>query len=311
MSFAYPLILVLLVIPVALIAWAILINWKLPFLGNQVVLPFDEGVQSRGTRWGVAVSLAECLPALILAVVILLLAGPRQLSDPKTKRIMTNIEFCVDISGSMTASFGDEGTRYDGSMKAINDFLDYRQGDAFGLTFFGTNFLHWVPLTSDTSAVRCSPPFMRPESVPSWFGGTMIRKALVACKNKLLEREEGDRMIILVSDGYSSDLSGGADETIAKTLRENNIAVYAIHIAESEIPDPIVNICSLTGGQAFAPDDPNTLKTIFEQIDKMAETRLEKTTAETMDDFAPASQHGIVLLGMSLLSLFGLRYTPW
>ena len=31
-------------------------------------------------------------------------------------------------------------------MKAIDDFLDFRKGDAFGLTFFGNNVLHWVPL---------------------------------------------------------------------------------------------------------------------------------------------------------------------
>ena len=52
----------------------------------------------------------------------------------------------------MTTPLGD-GTRYDASMKAIDEFLKIRQGDAFGLTFFGNNVLHWVPLTSDPSAV--------------------------------------------------------------------------------------------------------------------------------------------------------------
>ena len=78
---------------------------------------------------------AESVPALILAVVIVILAGPQQLSEPRLKRALTNIEFCVDVSGSMNARFGD-GTRYDASMSAIDDFLDYRDGDAFGLTFF-------------------------------------------------------------------------------------------------------------------------------------------------------------------------------
>ena len=67
-------------------------------------------------------------------------------------------------------------------MAAINDFLDYREGDAFGLTFFGNSVLHWVPLTSDVSAFRCAPPFMRPDQIPSWFGGTEIGKALLACR---------------------------------------------------------------------------------------------------------------------------------
>ncbi len=150
---------------------------------------------------------------------------------------LTNIEFCVDISGSMTAPFGS-GSRYDGSMEAINEFLDYREGDAFGLTFFGNNVLHWVPLTSDVSAVKCAPPFMRPEVAPPWFGGTEIGKALLACRKILADREEGDRMIVLVSDGMSFDLTGGTDEQIAAELREDNITVYAIHISDSAVPDP-------------------------------------------------------------------------
>jgi Ca-activated chloride channel family protein len=121
------------------------------------------------------------VPALILAVVIVLLAGPQQLSAPRTKRVLTNIEFCVDVSSSMRTPLGD-GSRYDSSMKAIDSFLDIRKGDAFGLTFFGNNVLHWVPLTSDPSAIRCAPPFMKPENVPIWMGGTMIGKALLACK---------------------------------------------------------------------------------------------------------------------------------
>ena len=94
---------------------------------------------------------------LILATIIVLLAGPQQFSAPKTKRVLTNIEFCVDVSSSMITPLGD-GTRYDASMKAIDHFLDIRKGDAFGLTFFGNNVLHWVPLTGDPSAIRCAPP---------------------------------------------------------------------------------------------------------------------------------------------------------
>src|SRR6185436_15233884 len=152
--------------------------------------------------------------------------------------------------GSMMAKF-DSGDRYEASMKAINAFLDFRKGDAFGLTFFGNNVLHWVPLTTDISAFRCAPPFMRPGHLPYWFGGTEIGKALLACRKILTQREEGDRMILLVSDGYSADLSGGRDEEIARILRADRIVVYSVHIAEGSIPDPIVRITSLTGGEAF------------------------------------------------------------
>ncbi len=301
MSFSYPWLLFLLLIPTAIVVWVWLRT------GRHVVLPLDH-TQHTGAPWlGATVNLANCLPAIVLAVVLIILCGPLQLSEPKTKRRLTNIELCVDISGSMTAPFGD-GSRYDASMKAINEFLDYREGDAFGLTFFGNSVLHWVPLTSDTSAIRCSPPFMRPENVPPWFGGTEIGRALRACRDVLTERENGDRMIVLVSDGSSSDV---LDDELARSLRQDNIAVYAIHIGSGDAPDPIVNITSLTGGEVFAPDDPEGLKSVFQRIDAMQQAQLEKTSAETMDDFSPWCIAGLSVLAVGLMASFGLRYTPW
>src|SRR3954454_13668358 len=114
----------------------------------------------------------------------------------------------------MVAPSGD-GSRYDTAMNSVQEFLDYRKGDAFGLTFFGNNVLHWVPLTSDISAIKCAPPFMRPENVPPWLASTEIGRALRACKKVLAQRQEGDRMIILVTDGDSYDLYGGEDQAIA------------------------------------------------------------------------------------------------
>jgi len=305
MNFRYPyLAFVLQCIPLLLILWV----WMRR--GRRIVLPFDHGRQRRGVWLQTTVNVAQTIPVLLLSVVLFMLAGPQQLSEPKTKRRLTNIEFCVDISGSMTAKFG-EGTRYDASMEAINAFLDFREGDAFGLTFFGNSVMHWVPLTTDPSAIKCSPPYMKPENAPRGFGGTEIGKALLACRRRLTEREEGDRMIVLVSDGYSFDLSGGNDMAIAKQLAGDNIAVYAVHIAESRIPDEIVNITALTGGEVFSPGDEEGLQAIFKRIDAMQQTELEKTAAETMDNYFPFCVAGLSLLSLASLTLFGLRYTPW
>jgi Ca-activated chloride channel family protein len=304
MSFAYPLVLLLLTVPLLLLGWV----WRRT--GGRVALPFDYGGQAPGRAWAVVLKLAESLPAMILAVVIVLLAGPQRLSAPKTRRVLTNIEFCVDVSGSMTTPLG-EGTRYDASMKAIDEFLKIRQGDAFGLTFFGNNVLHWVPLTGDPSAIRCAPPFMKPENVPPWMGGTMIGQALLACKEVLTSREEGDRMIILVSDGDSFDLSNGNDESVAQTLKRSGITVYSIHISSSDPPPLIVTITGLTGGEVFPVDDPQALQAVFRRIDAMKATRLEKTAPELLDDFAPVCVAGLSVLGAFGLTLFGLRYTPW
>jgi Ca-activated chloride channel family protein len=275
-----------------------------------VVLPFDHGRPGTGRVLRALLHAGESLPVLLLAVAVILLAGPTRLAVPKARRALTNIEVCLDVSGSMTAQFGD-GSRYDGAMKALNRFLDYREGDAFGLTFFGNSVLHWVPLTTDVSAFRCAAPFMRPENAPPWFGGTEIGKALLACREVLVAREEGDRMILLITDGFSSDLMGGRDQEIARQLRGDRITLYAVNIQEGEAPGEIVNLTRMTGGEVFNVEDPATLEIVFRRIDEMQATRMEKGVAESVDHFAPWCLAGLGLLALYALFQLGLRHTPW
>ena len=305
MSFAYPLVLLLLCVPVA----ALVLQWK--WHGFPVALPFDGGDGPSGRWKRLMLHAFHSLPWLLVAVVIVILAGPQRFGSPGTRRKLTNIQFCVDVSGSMTSDFGD-GNRYDAAMESIAEFVDYREGDAFGLTVFGTHFVHWVPLTTDPSAFACAAPFLQPMRLPRWFGGgTRIGQALKECRKVLANRESGDKMIILLSDGYSSDLSGGADEEIARGLRSDGIVVYAVHIGSGAAPDQLVNVASRTGGETFAAGDPKALEFIFKRIDAMEKAELERTSAEVMDDFRPWTVAGFSVLGLVLIHLSGLRYNPW
>ena len=311
--FARPWMLLLLALPVLHLYWV----WQRQ--SGRFAMPFDSDhsdplskPRRLGSGWimRALLGVGESMPALLMAVAILLISLPQQLAAPKEKRALTNIQFLVDISGSMTAQFGS-GTRYDASMKAINEFLDFRSGDSFGLTFFGNNYLHWVPLTNDPSAFRNSLPFMRPENNVPGFGGTEIGKAVLGAREVLTYREDGDRMIILVTDGFSSDLSGGAEMEIAKRLRRDNIKLFAVNIQEAEARGEIINLARTTGGEVFNPGDTNALKGVFSAIDEMTKTELEQATAELVDWFVPFAIAGLSVLGVFLLFLLGWRYTPW
>lgn len=302
--FGRPWMLLLLALPLLHLCWV----WQRR--SRRVVLPFDHAGRGSGWVLRALLGIGESLPALLLAVAVLLLALPQELAAPKQKRALTNIQFCVDISGSMTAKFGS-GSRYDAAMAAINEFLDYRTGDSFGLTFFGNNFLHWVPLTSDPSAFRCAVPFMRPENAPPAFGGTEIGKAVLGCREVLTSRSEGDRMLILVTDGWSIDLSNGADLDIAKRLKRDGIVLFAVNIQEQDANGEIVNLARLTGGEVFNPGDTRALKEVFARIDQMTKARLEQGTAELVDWFLPFAIAGLAVLALYGLVQLGLRYTPW
>jgi Ca-activated chloride channel family protein len=123
----------------------------------------DFGSRPSRTLSGRLITAAESLTPALLAIAIIIAANPQTTGSPITQRKLTNIMFCVDCSGSMMAPFG-EGDRYDASMKAINQFLHFREGDAFGLTFFAQDVVRWCPLTRDVSAFECSLPFMRPDA---------------------------------------------------------------------------------------------------------------------------------------------------
>lgn len=304
-SFARPWILIALFLP---LVYGI---WETRRQGHPVKLPMDH-LESPGRSrfFQTLLVLSQWIPAGLLALAVLALAGPQRLGAPQEKRRMKNIEFCLDVSGSMTAPFG-EGSRYDGAMQAIDAFTQYRKGDAFGLTIFGNEVLHWTPLTKDTSAIRLATPFLRPENLPPWYGGTQIGKALRSCREILTRRQEGDRMIILVSDGMSGDLYGGKAQEIAYELSQDNIVVYTIHVADTATPGDMYTLASITGGEVFAAEDPAALESVFARIDSMEEAKLEQSQPESMDYFDPFAWSALALAGLHSICMFGIRYTPW
>ena len=320
MSFGNWYILFALFIPASMLVW-IWLRDRFASLGNagpirfgsdrRVALPQDYGVASTGRFADFLIKCFVSAAPLTLAIAIILLAQPRHLGVPQAKRELTNIEFCLDLSGSMMGRFGS-GTRYDAAMASINGFVAKRDGDAFGLTIFGDNAEHWIPLTTDPSAFRCAVPFLNPRRLPPGYGGgTMIGLGLKKCQEVLITRETGDRMIILVSDGASFDLGDGQEEEIGRSLRDDRIVVYSIHIGEGMSPPEVSTITNITGGESFSPQDTQSLQYVFQQIDKMEVAEMKQSYAEVLDWFKPFAITGLSLIGVSLISLLGLRYTPW
>lgn len=212
----------------------------------------------------------------------------------------------------MTAQFGPDGDRYDAAMRSILEFVDKRQGDAFGLMVFGDAVLEWVPLTSDPSALKQAPPFLSPRQLPPWFpGGTSIGMALEHALKVVSARPDGDRMIVLLTDGMSGDIMNGQDAVIAGKLKDAGIQVFCIHIDESDPPEEVTNIARLTGGAIFGVNDPNTLTQVFKRIDEMKKAKLERVSAENMDNYGPWTVAGGLLLCGLIITLCGFRPTPW
>jgi Ca-activated chloride channel family protein len=229
------------------------------------------------------------------------------LKQPRAERVLTNIQLCMDVSGSMT------GQRYQTASKAIADFTSAREGDALGLTLFGSHQIRWIPLTKDLKAIRNAMPFADPSRQPSHMSGTAIAAALRFCKSNMeAEALEGDRMIVMVSDGDSSDLNGGENEKVGEELKAAGITLYHIHVAENEdIPSEVVDMTRITGGDAFTATDAASIKQVFRHIDRMRPAKFKQAGTMPLDHSRPFALAALVLAGVHLLGLLGARYTPW
>lgn len=303
-SFANPIWLAALALP------ALLALYELTRRPHALVLPFDYGAGRSGIWLSRLLRAAALLPALLLAVAIVLLARPIRPDQPTEERVLTNIEFVMDVSGSMTSEFG-EGTRFDGSLVAIDAFTTHRRGDAFGLTIFGDEVLHWTPLTKDLEAIRLAAPFLRPESMPPQFGGTEIGKALRATLQQVRRRGQSEGLIVLVSDGQSGDLHGGAARQVGVELAAAGVVLYAIHVGDEQVPTDLYDLTIPSGGQVFAARNPAALQAVFAHIDRLQPVRLRPTAPRQIDTCSLPALIGLALTGFFGCCSFAVRYTPW
>jgi Ca-activated chloride channel family protein len=322
MTFLHPQLLALLAIPVILAFW----EWVRP--GRAIAMPFDHGRQRRGLILRFLVLTANCLPAALLALAILFAAHPITFTPPEVERQLNNVQFVLDTSGSMAEPHGSQANgrhrRFDSAITAIEQFVNYRQGDAFGLTIFARDYIHWVPLTLDTRSIALSKRFIEPNNpkldppgmprhgLPDeLWGNTFIGKALLGASDLLAERPTGDRMIILMTDGESSDIQPPRDAEIIARLRSENIMVFSIMLTEAAIEPALIGITRATGGEVFNAVTPDALATVFERIDEMKKVVVLEKQPQVVDHYAPFFPPALGLLGASLLALFGLRFTPW
>ncbi|QDU92858.1 vWA domain-containing protein [Lignipirellula cremea] len=313
MIFTYPLLFPLLALPVLLGFW----SWFAR--GQQLALPLDHAQARRGRLLQVAVRIANLAPYSLLAAALLLLAQPLEEGPPSHPTQVTNIQIALDTSGSMNEAFGDrvkadgnQFTRFDAAMEAIDQFTQRREGDAFGLSIFTRKVIHWAPLTTDLSAIRLSTPFVRPGAFPlEWWDGTLIGNAILTCADLLEERSEGDRMLILLTDGESSDLQGELALQAGQKLQEKNITLYAISVRAESYSEDLSRVCELSGGRLFESGDVPALQAVFQEIDQLQRAKLASAQTRWLQFDRPFAWAGLFLLALQQLAALGLRYAPW
>jgi Ca-activated chloride channel homolog len=239
MTFAWPHLLWLLLLPAGLLGWDITQRRREAAATRPKILRAEAGARSlqlvagrppRPNSTGPRVWLA-----IGLALVVFALARPQwgQLEEPVFDQ-SREILLAIDLSRSMLAS-DIKPSRLDRAKLLIQSLLERLAGERVGLLVFsGTAFLQ-SPLSADYEILREFLPALGPDFLPE--GGTNYRALIDTAIDAFTASASADRFLIVLSDGEATD---EAWRSRAAELKKRNIRVIGLGVGTaggSMIPD--------------------------------------------------------------------------
>jgi Ca-activated chloride channel family protein len=237
---------------------------------------------------------------LALALFIVGLARP-QFTESETvvKASGIDIMVAIDLSGSMEAEDFELNRQRVNRLVIAKDvlkqFVEKRPGDRIGLVAFAGKAYVAAPLTLDHDFLQLNIDRLELHTIED---GTAIGSGLSAAINRLRELKSKSKIVILMTDGVNN--AGKVPPlTAAEAAQALGVKVYTIGVgtrgvapvprgvdffgrkvyAQQEVDideKALTAVAERTGGEYYRADSTDTLRKIYERIDK-----LEKTEAET------------------------------
>ena len=278
MSLAEPLILLLLPLP-------LLVRLVLPVARDgpeAVSVPntiadamVSERVQAAGEQ------IARALPLLIWTLIVLALAGPR---DMRTLDVLPasgrDIMLALDLSGSMKKEdfdlAGERLSRLDAVKRVTTDFVKDRVGDRVGLVVFGERAYVASPLTHDVAAVASE---VEGATIGISGTSTAISDGLGLALKRLSSSAAKSSVVILLSDGV--DTSGTVDPAgVASVAKALGVRIYTIALGPDDLEtEPQSNdavdaatlreIAEASGGRMFRVRNADALVAVGDALNAL------------------------------------------
>ncbi len=293
-------------------------------------LPVGRGV---GRSWRLHLPFYARL--LALACLVLALARPQlgyALEESLTEGI--DIEIILDISGSMGAEDFKPKNRLTVAKQVVRDFVAGRPGDRIGLVVFSGGAMTRAPLTTDRAMLDTLVDEIQLNALPD---GTAIGVALANAASRLKDSQAKSKVAVLVTDGINN--AGEIDPLSAAAVCEGlGIKVYTVGVGGSKglvnvpmptPPNPLTgrsemryvqmllpvdetllrSIAQRTGGRFFLATDPQSLRQIFREIDRLEKTPLQiRRYVRYQEVFPPLVWSALGLLLLPFATTF-LRVT--
>ncbi|HVV55176.1 MAG TPA: VWA domain-containing protein, partial [Mucilaginibacter sp.] len=284
MQFAYPEFFWLLAVIPLMVAWYIWRQKKLQGnLSVSAIKGFTLPVKSRLPAFR---HTGIILRSLAIAALTVALARPQaSFSWQNSTTEGIDIVIASDISGSMLAEDFHPNRLEAGKNIAIN-FIKNRPDDRIGLVIFSGESFTQCPLTIDHDVLI---NLFKQVKYGMIDDGTAIGDGLATAVNRLRDSKAKSKVVILLTDG-SNNAGSIAPLTAAEIAKQFDVRVYTVGIGTHGMaPYPIqtpfgiqyqnipvdvdegtlTKIADITGGKYFRATDNQTLKNIYEQIDKL------------------------------------------
>ena len=219
----YKFLLLLLLVPVILIAYAVrqrLRARRVARFGDRGLVEEMMPAYSKSKGW-----VRIVLFCIAFALFTIGLARPQmgaKLSEHEAKG--AEIMICLDVSNSMLAE-DYSPNRLDRAKLAISRLVDRLQDDRIGLIVFAGSSFVQLPITTDYVSAKMFLSSINTESVP--VQGTAIGDAILTAAKSFSSQSEKSRAIIVITDGENHE-----DDPVdaAAQVAELGIKVYTIGV---------------------------------------------------------------------------------
>lgn len=261
----------------------------------------------------------------ILSLIFLVIALARPQSSNVTESIDSegiDIVMSIDVSGSMLAE-DLKPNRIEAAKKVAEDFVEGRPTDRIGLVIFAGESFTQVPITIDHNVLEEQ---LKQIKSGVLVDGTAIGMGLATGVDRLRASKAKSRVLILLTDGVNN--TGLIDPSTALEIAKRyKVRVYTIGVgtkgqAPYPVPTPfgtqkqmmpvqidealLKKIATETGGKYYRATSNKSLKSVYDDIDKLEKTKIEVSSYKHYSElFFPFALIAIVCLLAELV----LRYT--
>ena len=315
MSFANPGYLFLLLLLVPMAAWYI---YRLR--QHEASLQVSSTRAMTGDSWRTyLLHVPFALRLIAVALISVALARP-QLTNRWQKESTEGIDImmALDISGTMLAE-DLHPTRLEAAKQVASQFVMERPNDQIGLVVFAGESFTQCPLTTDHAVLV---NLFKAVHYGMIEDGTAIGLGLANAVNRMKDSPTKSKVIILLTDG--SNNRGDIDPlTAARIAQTFGIRIYAIGLgsygqsmATMQTPygprrvtvngefdeTTLKQVAQTTGGEYFRATDNNSLKLIYEQIDKLEKTKMRvREYSKRSENFYPWLVGALLCLILDIL----------